>query len=369
MLGSLRRGWRRESVLMWPLVQATAAATLAWQIALRLARHHDPFFAPIAAVVALNTTPGERGTHAFRLLFGVFIGIGVGEATIALLGSDIGSMALATFTAMSLARYIGGRRVMIGQAAASAILTVAVAGGQVGAQRLGDAVIGAGVALLFSQILFSPEPVALIRRAEAAALEEMAHLLTLTLRSLEKGETGIDPESIVASAGELRDRLGEVQRMRRAAGQVVRHSLYWRWRTEAVPRERTAACHLDLLGGSVLLLVRMARTGDSSQYGVLMPAVCELAEVIGSLAEAPDDHAKRQRALEKASRVARLEVEAPSPRISPLTGAILAARMVAADLIAFLGVDAARVQDAVHDETGSLEAPHVPPRHRVPFRR
>ena len=221
---------------MWPLLQATAAATLAWRIALHFARHHDPFFAPIAAVVALNTTTGERGTHAFRLLFGVFIGIGVGEATNALLGSDLGSMALATFAAMTLAGHVGGRRVMIAQAAASAILTVAVAKGEAGAQRLGDALIGAGVALIFSQILFSPEPVALVRRAEVAALGVMAHLLTLTSRALEKDDAGTDAESILATARDLRNRLGELQQMMHAASRVVRHSLYWRGRRQAVAR-------------------------------------------------------------------------------------------------------------------------------------
>jgi uncharacterized membrane protein YgaE (UPF0421/DUF939 family) len=59
---------------------------------------------------------------------------------------------------------------VIAQAAAGAILTVAVANGEAGTQRL----VGVGVALLFTQVLFSPEPLALLRRAEAAALADMA---------------------------------------------------------------------------------------------------------------------------------------------------------------------------------------------------
>ena len=49
-----------------------------------------------------------------------------------------------------------------------------MADGEAGFQRLVDALIGAGVALVFTQIRFSPEPVALLRRAEAAALADMA---------------------------------------------------------------------------------------------------------------------------------------------------------------------------------------------------
>ena len=44
---------------------------------------------------------------------------------------------------------------MIAQAASGAIITVAVADGQAGPQRLIDALIGAGVALVFTLVLFS----------------------------------------------------------------------------------------------------------------------------------------------------------------------------------------------------------------------
>ena len=58
----------------WLLLQQALAATLAWLIASRVMQHHIPFFAPIAAVVALNTSLGQRGTNAVRLLIGVAVG-------------------------------------------------------------------------------------------------------------------------------------------------------------------------------------------------------------------------------------------------------------------------------------------------------
>ena len=75
------RTWLTET---WPLVQATAAATVAWVIAVWIGDHDAPFFAPIAAVVALNFGRGERGRNALRLVFGVGIGIVVGELTVVL---------------------------------------------------------------------------------------------------------------------------------------------------------------------------------------------------------------------------------------------------------------------------------------------
>ena len=57
-----------------PVVQGTAAATAAWVIANYVIDHHEPFFAPIAAVIALNAPLGERGLNAVRLLAGVVVG-------------------------------------------------------------------------------------------------------------------------------------------------------------------------------------------------------------------------------------------------------------------------------------------------------
>jgi uncharacterized membrane protein YgaE (UPF0421/DUF939 family) len=345
------------------------AATLAWLIAMHLARHHQPIFAPIAAVVALNTTTGERGTHAFRLLFGVFIGIGVGEGTTLLLDSEYVSLALATFTAMFIARHVGGARVMIAQAAASAILTVVVARGEAGTERLGDALIGGGVALIFSQVFFSPEPVGLIRRAAVAALQEMAHLLALAKRLLDEDDNGRNPESILDSTRELRDRLGELLQMTRAADRVVRHSVYWRSRWEAVARETTGARHLELLGASVLMLVRIAVASELSEARAFAPVVREFAKVIASLAEAPSDQASRQRAADRAIRVLRLDAEPGATQLSPRASATLTARVLATDLIEFLGVDPAEVIDAVSEEKRDIEVPHAPTTHHTPFRR
>jgi hypothetical protein len=57
------------------LLQQAVAATVAWIIASYLVDHREPFFAPIAAVIALNAAVGERGGNALRLLQGVIIGI------------------------------------------------------------------------------------------------------------------------------------------------------------------------------------------------------------------------------------------------------------------------------------------------------
>jgi uncharacterized membrane protein YgaE (UPF0421/DUF939 family) len=357
----------------WPLLQRTAAATVAWVIARQLIASglvidHDPFFAPIAAVIALNASLGERGLNALRLLLGVVVGIVVGEVTVAVLGSGHGPLAIATFTAMAMASALGGARILIAQAAVGAILTVTAADGQAGAHRLIDALIGAGVALVVSQILFSPEPVSLVRRAQVTALEGMAEGLRLTARALEHDDDEL-AERALSRLRELRDRLAELSRMRRASSRVVRHTLVWRSRKVPVVRENENAGHLDLLGGSCLMLTRTTMAASPSERRRLAPSVRDLAGALSGLAQQPGDRPTRQRAVDHALDVARQLAGEGTPCESTLAAAIMTVRLVAADIMVFAGVDPRQALDAVREGTGELRAAALPPSPRTPFTR
>lgn len=341
------RWWRGEAVSAWPLLQGSAAATAAWLIASHVVRHHQPFFAPIAAVVALNTTIGERGTNALRLLLGVVIGIVIGEITVALLGGGYGRMALAMFVAMLIARHLDGARIVIAQAAAGSILTVVVANGEAGTDRLGDALIGGGVALLFSQILFTPEPIGLVRRASTAALRQMADALRIASHALERDDESLADDAF-DSLLELRERLDELQRMMRAGKRVVRHTLYWRSRAAAVAREIESARHLESLGGSLIMLVRSALATDASDHRSLVATIHQLGEVFAGLA-APGDQAARRRAADHALEVARGIAANGRRHLSAITAATFSTELVASDLIAFLDAHpVARSQRGIH---------------------
>src|SRR5690349_21507866 len=99
----LRPGAPREAVMR--VLPGTIAATVAWALAKRIGGDHDPFFAPIAAFIALNAPLGERGLNAVRLIVGVLLGIAVGEATVAAFGGAAGydGLAIATFVAATSA--------------------------------------------------------------------------------------------------------------------------------------------------------------------------------------------------------------------------------------------------------------------------
>jgi hypothetical protein len=360
------RALRRLPPETWLVLQGTLAATAAWVIAKHVVGNHQPFFAPIAAFVGLNASLGERGRNALRLLLGVVVGIVAGELTIAALGGGYGSLALAIFAATAVAQALGGARIVIAQAAAGAILTVAVAHGEAGTQRLVDALIGVAVALVFTQVLFSPEPLTLLRRAEAAALADMAEALKLTSRALE-GDDDDAAERAMRHLRTLRDRLSELGRTRSASGRVARRSVVWRSELAPVVRETEDAGRLDLLGGSCLTLTRTAMATDQACRRQLAPHVQELAETLAGLAQQPGDRPTRQDAADRALDIARRLTTGKTPSQAEAVAALVALRTVASDLMTFAGVDAEQADAAVREGTGEFRVPAPPSSPRAPF--
>jgi len=363
--GGPRELWHPAAPIRLAL-QRTAAASVAWLIANQVSGHHDPFFAPLSAVVALNAPLGERGRNTLRLLLGVVIGILVGELSIAVVGGGYGTLAVATFTAIVIAHALGGARIMIAQAAAGAILTVASADGKVGVNRLIDALIGGGVALVFSQALFSPEPVALLRRAEAAALAAMAQGLKQIARALEDDDEMLAQQAIDVLR-DLRDRLAELARLRKAGRRIARHSLVWRAQVKPVVRETENAGQLDLLGGSCLVLARTAMDISQSDRRTVAPLVRELADVLADLAGELGDRPTRQRAAERARSVVRQAGDENVKAETALGAMLVALRMVSTDLMVFAGVEPEHAAALVTEGTGEFDVPIPPQTLNLPF--
>jgi uncharacterized membrane protein YgaE (UPF0421/DUF939 family) len=352
----------------WPLLQGALAATIAWVLAKYVFGHAQPFFAPVAAVIGLNTALGERGLHAVRLLYGVILGILVGELVLLALGDGYGTLGLGTLLAMAVAHAVGGARITIAQAAVGAILTIAVAEPEAGVSRLTDALIGTGVALIFSQVLFSPEPVGLVRRAEAGVLRGLADALALTGRAL----TGDDrrlADQAVERLREVRGQLVEVGRMRRAGARVARRSLAWRRRREPLVQESENAGYLDLLAANCLVLTRTAVAVPPAERGPLLSCVPRLAGALAEIADEPGDRERRQRAADAALAIARELAGTRAAIDTPLAAAVIAARAAAIDVMSFAGVGPARAVAVAQQETGALEVPSPPTIPRSPLRR
>ncbi|MEO3785297.1 FUSC family protein [Actinocorallia sp. B10E7] len=355
------RALRRMDASVWAVFQTTLAATVAWVVAVRVVGHPQPFFAPISAVVALTAALGERGTTAVRLLLGVVVGILAADLVLLVLGQGLLTLPVAVFTAMMTAAALRAVRIIMVQSAASAILTVVFAGGAAGWQRLVDALIGAGVALLTVQVVFPPDPVRLLRRAVTAALADLASGLAAAGRALEHGDED--------SARQARDRLwqesGPLAELaqaqvfsRRIARRVpVRRPLIGRVRAES-----ENASLLNLLDVSCRMLTRAALSLPAAERERFAPVVRGLAEALHELAAHPDDRRSRQAAVHLALDTVRSLAAGP-PAAHPFRAtAAMAARMVAVDLMMFTGIDPEQALAAVRTGGNEPAVPPPPPR-------
>lgn len=356
----------------FPLLQQALAATVAWVLATHVVEHHQPLFAPVAAVSALNAPLGERGGNALRLVQGVVIGLLAGELAVDVLGATSASLFLATLTGMAASRALGGTPVAVGQAATAAILSVVTGDEHAGADRLIDALIGGAVALLFTQVLFTPEPVRLLRHAETRVLDDIAGAFDLTARALDDDDPDLSGQAI-DGLRDLSDRLVELGRARTASKRVPRRSAAWRSQRAPVVKEDEDAGQLDLLGGSSLMVVRNAAEAEGDERDVLAPAIRSLAVETRELARDPGDRDVRQRATDGVLDTTRRLRSDPRVREaapdSALAATVVAARCAAADILVFAGIEPDQAERALRSHDAGLDVPAPAPTPRTPFRR
>src|SRR3954447_24349778 len=97
---SARTGASRLRGSVWPITQTALAAGLAWIVASRLLGHPAPFFAPVAAIMVLGVTRGQRARRAIELLFGVSLGVGLADIALHATGRGVLALMLAVALAM-----------------------------------------------------------------------------------------------------------------------------------------------------------------------------------------------------------------------------------------------------------------------------
>ncbi|KVV06791.1 MULTISPECIES: aromatic acid exporter family protein [unclassified Pseudomonas] len=165
------------------------AAALAWILAQHFFGHAHPVFAAISAVVCLAPGLPSHGKQAIGLMVGVATGILVGEAALWLPDSyPLLRIGFATFAAIAIAALYGLAPVVPIQAGVSAVLMLAVGPESAGAVRMLDVIMGAGVGLVFSQILMTPNPIGIIDSSAKELLEKLASGFEKSLEALENND-------------------------------------------------------------------------------------------------------------------------------------------------------------------------------------
>jgi uncharacterized membrane protein YccC len=272
---------RFDRTVIGRLSQAAVAAGIAWELARQIPGHTQPFFAPMAALIALSAEPGRRGRQAMRLVAGVALGIGIGAAVVALVGRGPLQIVVAAGVALLLTTAAGASSMTVTQAAASAVLVIALhrAGSNLALQRLLDSLVGGAVAILFAQILFPIDPVLLVRRASQDLRNDLAAALEAIAVALSRHDR--------ARALHALERIDAINTRRFDDALALARDV-----AQQAPRRRNARRRLDPLGSLGAALdaavsdARAVATGALRVLGTERPAPPEAARALFALAEA-----------------------------------------------------------------------------------
>ncbi len=257
---------------------ATVAAALAWLLAKALFGHPYPVFAAVTAIICLAPGLPNHGRQAVGLVLGVATGILVGE--VAQLVPDVLPtlrLSLATFVAIMVASTYGLQALVPIQAGVSALLVLALGADSAGLVRMLDVVCGTAVGLLFSQVLFTPDPVKQLRQAERTLLVALGD----AFRQSEAALAADDQSGAQAALRSFSDAhatlaalAGGIDTARSTAtwslrGRLVRRDL--RLVADRFGRRSTRAYAAALLFGSALATALQRRPGPPPE--ILAPGI------------------------------------------------------------------------------------------------
>ncbi|WP_158291703.1 FUSC family protein [Lampropedia puyangensis] len=170
-------------------VVSAIAAVLAWVAAHLLWGHAKPTFAAVAVVVCLAPGLPSHLKQTWSMLLGCTIGIVIAEVAWLLpehhpmlrLGCSI-------FIALLLGCLVSPTPVAAIQAAVSVLLVWAMGPAVAGEARLLDVMTGAAIGLVFSQILFTTDPL----KGMSVAAQKLLHQLGKGLEAMQLACAGTD---------------------------------------------------------------------------------------------------------------------------------------------------------------------------------
>ena len=350
---------RRVRVALLFAAQAGVAAGLSWLIAFDWLHHARPFFAPIAAVIALNVSVGQRLRRVVELVVGVALGILVGDVLIYFIGTGAWQIGAGVGAAILVAVFLGGSPIVIGQAAASAVLvaTLAPPSGGIYYTRFLDALIGGLVGIAVMALLLPVNPLTVIRRAAGPALDVIAMGLRDCATALSDGSR----EEADAALARLRTGERSVAAFRDAlAGAREAATLapvFWRSRGP-LAQYIDAAVHIDhaLRNGRVLArrTVALIRDGEEAPPG-LVDALRQLADAVILLRDdlAAGNEPVRPRELTLAA--VRLAADVYRVGLGFSGGVVVAQiRTIATDLLLATGLPRPVVEKAIRRAVGRV---------------
>lgn len=346
---SVRHRLARLRSKAWHIGQCSVAAAIAWVIAKEGLDHNTPFFAPIAAVVSLGTSYGQRLRRVAEVTVGVAVGVFVADLLVILLGTGWWQLGLIVALAMSAAFLIDASGLFVTQAAVQSIViaTLVPDSGQA-LLRWTDALVGGAVAIVAATVV-PRAPLRRPREQAAVVVRKIAFLLRAAATSAVDGDMERALE-VLASARSTTPLMRELQAAADEGLSVVASSPFRRRHRGQVRRMADLVEPMDRAMRNTRVLVR--RVAVANYHREPLPQA--YARLCADLADATDEMAA---ALERdempyAIRASLLSIGQGTTEVelaNALSADVILAqlRSIIVDLLQITGLDVAEATDAI----------------------
>ena len=359
-IGEAARGGLAEiSRRRWRIIQVALSAGVAWLVATEVFGHEQAFFAPISAVIVLGLTVRQRGRRALELALGVSIGIAIADLIVLGTGTGPWQVALVVGLAVTVALFLGGGRILVNQAAVSAVLVAALPVPDLAESftRFLDALIGGGIALA-ANALFPADPVLIGRKRIGPLLSDLAGIIDEVADSLTtRSET--DAEAALEGARALDPAVREMKLAVEAGRETVRMAPTRRSASGAVGRFETASEPIDLVVRDTRVLARGAIRANSLGEHVpesVIESIRLLAESVRELDRYLAGQGGRKASRDTAIEAAALATESLEETSNLAASALVAqVRASALDILTGLGIEHEEARRRLRAARGETE--------------
>ncbi len=333
----------------WQIAQCAIAAGVAYFIAAEVLGHPTPFFAPIAAVVSLGTSYGQRLRRVAEVTLGVAIGVLIADLLVLGIGSGWWQLMLIVALAMTAAFLLDGGQLFVTQAAVqSIVVSTLLPDPDQGLVRWTDALVGGAVALVAATVV----PAAPLRRPReqaALVLDKVAKLLRAAADVMVDGE--VEPALELLADARATDIL--IRELQLAADEGLAVVASSPFRVRHKPGVRRMAELVDPLDRALRSTRVMVRHTAVAAYH-RRPIPSAYAGVARDLAAAVDEVSAelRENRMATAAQPALLAVGHATgqvERTSVLSAEVVLAQLrgVIADLLLLTGMDSLEASDAL----------------------
>ena len=346
---SVRFRVKRLQVKSFQIAQSALAAGVAWLVASDLLGHQTPFFAPIAAVVCLGTSYGQRLRRVVEVALGVAVGVLVADSITACIGSGWWQLVLVVGLAMTSAFLLDGGQLLVTQAAVqSIVVSTLIPDPGAAFTRWTDALVGGAVALVAATVV----PAAPLRRPReqaAVVVRKIEALLRASADVMADGD--IEPATALLRDARSTDYL--IRELQDAADEglsIVASSPFRVRHKEPLRRMAELVDPLDRALRSTRVLVR--NTAVAAHHRRPVPeAYAGLArELADAVEEVAEELAADRMAVAAQDSLLRIGAATGQVERSPVLAAevVLAQlRAIIADLLLLTGMDSMQATEAL----------------------